>query len=126
VTSFSGGSLPHLIYLSLTGNAFSTEVYNAFLSEWSQQTFTGGDKYLIANPAQYGGCNVSNAAEGVAARAALMNSGRAIADGGEAVCPSVPPVSIPTPSGGGGGGSTLKADNCPAGDFSSSYYDGEC
>jgi hypothetical protein len=73
------------------------------LSGWSQQTFTTvGDKYLIANPAQYGGCNVPNQAEGVAARAALVSSGRAIADGGEAVCPSVPPVATPTPSGGGG------------------------
>jgi hypothetical protein len=102
VTSFSGGSAPQLIYLSLSGNTFTTEYYNAFLSGWSQQTFTGGDKYLIANPAQYGGCNVPNQAEGVAARAALMSSGRAIADGGESVCSSAPSVPTPTPSGGGG------------------------
>jgi hypothetical protein len=127
ITSFSGGSLPHLIYLSLTGNAFSTEAYNAFLSEWSQQTFTGGDKYLIASPAQYGGCNLANREAGITGHNKLTDEkGRTIIDGGLADCASEPSApTIPSPSG-GGGGTLLKIDNCPDGDWSPSYYDGEC
>ncbi|GHV20927.1 hypothetical protein FACS189428_0610 [Clostridia bacterium] len=41
--------------------------------------------------------------------------------------PVTPPVTPPnTPSGDGGGGGSASKDNCPNGDFSASYYDGEC
>jgi surface protein len=65
----------------LKGSNLSPYHYNAFLASRSQKPIITGATAVYALPAQYGGCGVSNAAEGIAGRATLVDS---VANGGMA------------------------------------------
>jgi hypothetical protein len=64
--------------------------YNALLESRSKQANGVSQVNFNATPAQYGGCGVENAEAGISGHSALLASGRAITDGGEALACSAP------------------------------------